>query len=251
MKELFGIRGQMGYPLDNSPSLKQIISEMHAEYQHLTNDSNNTGQSWQVDEYTFSSVIGQKTYLISIPLGDFYKALTVTTVPADSSTHPEYPLEFVEMEHISEEWGWLNQSKGQLFNSSHDSGIIAFYRKITANTSGIYAEIRPVPARVQQYKILFQQTDWFTQAMESTIATLPHSSQRFYLQALVARNLVMAGLVKWSFDDKKNYFRSVAVLRSLEQKIDRYKPAYEQYIASLDNPDVTYQVSWSTGLGLN
>lgn len=247
LKELFAVRKALGYPLDNEPSLKQIIYEMQSEHQNLTNETNNTGQSWQVSEYILSSVVDQREYEITVPFGDFYKALTVTTVP-DNSTTPEYPVYFVEREHISNEWPWLSSSGGQLFWSSHDSSFISFYRKIGANTAKLYAELRPVPSKVQDYRILYMQTDWWEQAILLQTSQLPHSSQRFYIQALVARNLILAGVVKWSYDSEANAYKARHVLQGLKEKIERYKKAYDDYKASLDIPGVTMAESWAPDL---
>lgn len=252
LKEVLGVRHLLDGPMDQSPSFDEIVDELAIEYQHVTNELNNTGNAWQVNTTTITTVAEQEDYQILAQ--DFYKALLVTTVPQSSGTHPEYVLEFTEAEHIPKDWAWLSSGKGQYMYSSHDSQIIAFYRKIGTNGEELWVKLRPVPGQAQNYKILYQQTDWW----DTVFATggisgvedfvPPHSSQRYYIRAVAAHNLLMSGRVKWSFDEIRNFSKSQQSQRGLESRISRYRQAYEEYKSSLDNPDITWIEPWSDNI---
>jgi len=247
LSEITGVRVMLNNPLPQSPSFKDILEELEAEYQHLTNSLNNTGNAWQIENYTLTTAAGTYEYEINPASGEFYKALNVTTVPDDDSIDPQYLLEFTELEHIPKEWAWLGQSRGQYMYSSHDSQMIAFYRQITDSGEKLYCQLRPTPTRVQTYNILYQVTDWWPRVGETDNLTfkMPHASQKFYIRALVAQNLLLKGMVKWSFDDVKNYKTGTLVAQALEIRLARYKQAYDEYIDSLDNPDLTMIDVWA------
>lgn len=251
LDEVLGVRSLLNNPLSQAPSFKDILEELEAEYQNVFNETNNTGNAWQVCEYTLTTTEGQRRYRIAPP--QFYKALAVTTVPADDNTDPQYPLEFTELEHLPQEWAWLGENKGQLLYSSHDAQMVAFYRKLGKMGAEQWVELRPTPTRTQQYTILYQITDWWVTNSTSLDSTshplsstkMPHSSQRFYIRALVAQNLLLTGKVQWQFDDKFNLEMGKIVADGLKTKIERYKPVFDEYKDSLDNPDITYISSWA------
>lgn len=241
-----GIRSDLGDPLQQSPSYLQIINELANEFQNITNETNNTGQAWQVGDYTLTTVVGQRQYEITgIQYVDFFKALYCVSVPSDVNAAPEYWLEFTEAEHLPQEWAWLSQTRGQYMYSSHDSQIMAFYRKLELGGPKLYCELRPTPSRVQSYRILYQQTDWFDGILQTLTSTTPHGSQKPYIRALVAMNLLLKGVVKWSQDRKYNRGRALGVEKSLKFKLERYAAAYEEYKRTLDVADVTYLDSWA------
>lgn len=246
LQEVLGVRNLLDNPLSQAPSFKQIVEELQAEYQYITNDTNNTGNSWQIGETTLTTVSGQYRYDLSVT--DFYKALNVTTVPGDINGQPQYTLEFTEFENMPKEWAWLSPTRGQYMYSSHDSQLIAFYRTQDSTTGEVLkCEIRPVPNRVQDYKILYQITDWWTDH-ESAAYKLPHSSQRYYVRALVAQNLLLRGGVKWSFDEVKNFTKGKIVAEGLKTRLERYKAVYDEYKDTLDIPDITEADSWADWL---
>src|SRR4051812_17048578 len=92
--EVTGVRVMLDNPLPQSPSFRDILDELEAEYQHVTNTTNNTGNAWQTNTHTLSSVIGQYQYQLELP--DFFKALNATTVPSNVNADPEYTMEFTE-----------------------------------------------------------------------------------------------------------------------------------------------------------
>lgn len=247
LSEVMGVRVMLNNPMPQAPAFKDILEELEAEYQHLTNDLNNTGNAWQVDNYTLTTVAGTYEYEITPTNKEFYKALNVTTIPSNTSVDPQYVLEFTELEHMPQEWAWLGQNRGQYMYSSHDSQMIAFYRKITVSGEKLYCQIRPTPTEAQSYNILYQVTDWWGRISSGTGTDfyMPHSSQRFYIRALVAQNLLLKGMVRWSFDDVRNFKTGQLVAKSLEVRINRYKQAYDEYIDSLDNPDLTMIDAWA------
>lgn len=245
--EVLGVRSMLNNPLPQAPSYNDILEEMQAEYQNITNLTNATANSWQVANYTLTSVAGQYEYTITPANDDFFKALNVTTVPPDVDTDPQYMVEFTELEHIPKEWGWLGENQGQFLMSSHDSQLIAFYRTITSSGSAIKCQIRPTPTRVQDYNILYQVTDWWPQVLVSLGKefTLPHSSQRFYIRALVAQNLLLKGNVSWSFDADRDAATAKLVESGLSARLARYQEGFNEYRGSLDNPDITFITSWA------
>lgn len=246
--EVLGVRGMLNAPLPQSPSYQDILDELEAEYQHITNSTNSVGNSWQVANYTLTTQAGVYDYAISPSNDDFFKALNVTTVPDPASTDPQYLLEFTELENIPKEWSWISSNKGQYLYSSHDSQVIAFYRQITPGAGATWrCQIRPVPSEVQEYNILYQVTDWWNMIL-TTLGTsfpLPHSSQRFYIRALAAQNLLLKGTVMWSFSSESNEKIAQSVSKGLDIKLARYKEGFDEYRSSLDNPDVTYVDCWA------
>lgn len=234
-------------PLPQSPSFRDILDELEAEYQHVTNDTNNTGNAWQTNTYTLTTTAGQYDYQIVTDNDDFFKALSVTTVPENVDADPQYVLEFTEFEHLPKEWAWLGQNKGQYMTSSHDSQLIAFYRKIATTGEQIWCRLAPTPAQTQDYTILYQVTDWWplVDASNSRTWKLPHSSQRFYIRSLVAQNLLMSGRVRWSYDNLQNYKMGELVEKGLEIKLKRYEAVYNEYKDSLDNPDIVMADAWA------
>lgn len=248
LNEILGVKQLLDSPMDQSPSYNDIVDELAAEYQHMTNQVNNTAEAWMVGEYTLTTVVGTSDYQLNVAVPLFYKALAVYTVPSDVNAHPQYGLEFMELEYMPQEWAWLGQNKGQYMYSSHDSQAIAFYRTLTTSGELIYARLAPVPANVQSYKIIYQQTDWWDSAILSSIVQspgLPNSSQRMYIRTLAAENLLMKGAVMWSYDPVKNFAKSQIVAKGLALRKERYKKAYDEYISSLDQPDITFIKSWA------
>lgn len=248
IKEIMGVRSLFGGCLPNSPSNEQIAEELCATYQDVSNKANNTGAAWQVETYTLVVTAGTRIYQLDPALvTKFYKALNVTTVPANDA-EPEVPLEFTEIEYLPQEWAWLAQNQGQLMFSNHASGLVAFYRKID-DTVGeqIWAELRPTPNKTESYKILYQVGAWwdgvFSASGQELTAILPNKEYRFHFRSIVARNLLRADKVRWSYgDDTTKYAR---IYKGLDDRINEGKQAFEDHLATLDNSDIVELMSWS------
>lgn len=263
LQEVLGVRQMLSGPLSQSPSFQDILEELEAEYQFVTGDTNNTANAWQVATTTITTEADVDDYPICA--NDFYKALSVVTVPANTATQPEYQLEFVELEHINKDWAWLGTGKGQYMYSSHDSQLIAFYHKITNGGEEVRVQLRPMPSQAQEYKILYQVTDWWPRVTMEDVRPcnscgsssgcgcvpvpdgfrMPHSSQRFYTRALAAQNLLLSGKVRWSSDPVKDFTKGKLISDGLAVRIARYKKVYDEYIDSLDQPDITLISSWA------
>lgn len=272
MKEVMGVRGFLGDPLPQSPSTDQILEELEAEYQHITNRANNTGNSWLVNDYHLESVAGQQDYRLDIDVNQFHKPLSVTTIPEGSvityesgktgltinaenaGRAEENILELTELEHMPAGYNWLKMSGGSAFGSNHSSELLAIYRKMSPSGEKIVVQIRPVPnTSGQNYRILYQVTDWWDSLFEadnSLAQKLPNSSQRMFIRALVAMNLLGKGVVKWALNSNYNMERAKLIAPGLKLRIDRYEGAFEEYLTSLDNPDITYSDNWADSVGL-
>lgn len=246
LRDALGVRDMLGSPLEQSPSFEEIFFELDAEYQSLTNQLNLTGDAWTHNEITVTTVAGQRTYQILPTNNDFYKALKVVTVPDNISQDPEYVLEFAEVEHLSNEWAWLGQNKGQLFDSSHDSQLVAFYRKMGAAGEEVWIELRPTPASVQQYRIVYQQSVWeeLSRAAGKDY-TSPHSALRTYIRCCAARNILQRQRVKWSFDEAKNAARIASMLAGIETRIRTLQTEVNNYRLGLDHSDVVHIDAWA------
>lgn len=249
LDEILGVKQLLDSPMAQSPSFLDIVDELSAEYQHMTNVVNNTSEAWMISEYTLTTVAGQQDYRLDGDIPTFYKALAAYTIPANTSSTPQYGIEFMELEHIPKQWAWLSQTNGQYMFSSHDSQIMAFYRQLNAaDGERIYVRLAPVPTEAQSYRIIYQQTDWWDAQIFQGAAldyVMPNSSQRMYLRSLAAENLLLKGAVMWSFDPVKNFSKAKIVERGIEIRKNRYKEAWDEYISSLDQPDVTIIESWA------
>lgn len=249
LKEVLGVKQVLGDPLDQAPSFSEIVEELASEYQHMTNEANNTAEAWAVKEYTLTTVAGTADYRLDLVIPTLYKPLAIYTIPADVNSTPQYQLQSIEFEYLPKEWAWLGQNRGQALFSSHDSQYIAFYRTIGTTTGEeIYARLAPVPTRAQSYRIIYQQTDWWdilSGAMLSGDAPLPNSSQRIYIRALAAENLLLKGSVMWSHDPVQNFARTKMVAEGLKIRKERYYSSYKEYLSSLDQPDVITVDSWA------
>jgi hypothetical protein len=219
--------------LDNSPSAEDISEALEEVYQLVVNRTNNTGNAWQIGTLNIVTSAETGVYQIETPFDDFYKALSVVTVP--TGTDPEYRLEFVEVEHMPQEWEWVTSNGGRLFESSHSAKYIAFYRKLGTDGETIWVEIRPVPAGEETYKITYQVGDWWSR-IESTDYGMPHKEQRFHLRRLAASTLMHK--CRWSYDEAKNLAKKVEISGILDRAIAMGAPAFEAHIASLDQADV-------------
>lgn len=244
--EVQGVRQILGWPLDNSPGVYEIVKDIEAEYQAMTNKLNFTENAWSVAEYTLSTVAGTYRYRLDNAINYFQKALMISTVPANTAGDPEYVLEYYELENIPKEWAWLGVGKGQYMFSSHDSQLFAIYRTMAAEGERIYMEMRPIPNSAQDYKILYQQGNWIP-AMESTGLTfvLPHESQRYLMRNKVAQKLLYRGVVKWSHDDRINAVKSASILRGIEMSIKELADDFKDYKASLETVDIVYTDAWA------
>lgn len=238
----------LGDCLPNAPSIEEIGEELSAVYQDVSNLANNTGAAWQIETYTLAVTAGTRTYQLDPALvTKFYKALAVTTVPANDG-EPEFTLEFTELEHLPAEWGWLGQNQGQLMYSNHASGVLAFYRKISDSTGEqIFVELRPTPNKAESYKILYQVGAWWDSAFsaegQQSAVILPNKEFRFHFRALAAKNLLGSDKVRWSFGDDSEKYKRIS--RSIDDRIARGAQAFENHLATLDNEDCVELLSWS------
>ena len=244
LEEILGVRSILGNPLPQSPSPDEIIEELEAVYQDVTNTANNTGNAWSTDSLTITTVAGQRVYeLDPAKVANFSKALIVTTVPPDTST-PEYVLEFTEQEHLPQEWAWLSQNQGSLYWTSHSSQLIAFYREMTATGEKTYCEMRPTPNSAQDYKVLYQVGTWWSlvnNAATPTEYVLPHKPYKFHFRAIAANRLLPK--TRWSYGDDTMKKKEIAAM--LDRRIAENKDSFEDYIATLDNADVTWLDSYA------
>jgi len=256
-KEIMGVRAVLDDPLPQSPSADNIIQALEEVYQWVTNRTNNTGNSWQVDTYTLTTVANQRVYdltddlLIATVSGGFYKPLIVTTIPDDTNT-PEVILEFTELESLPHEWAWLSANNGNLYFSSHSGRYIAFYRQLSqaSGSTGerLMLEIRPTPSKVENYKILYQVGNWWDRVFETNPSDaldyrLPHQEYRFHLRRLAARTLLPRA--RWTHDEAYNDMKRKEIALSLQVEIDHSAEAFEAHIASLDQADVIRLDSWA------
>jgi hypothetical protein len=234
LTELHGVRSILGSPLDNSPSAEDITEALEEVYQLVVNRTNNTGNAWQIGTLNIVTAAETTVYQIETQYDDFYKALSVVTIP-ETSSDPEYRLEFVEVEHIPQEWAYVTSQGGQLFSSSHSAQYIAFYRKLGEDGETVWCEIRPAPDGVEYYKITYQVGD-FWQKVDDTGYGMPHKEQRFHLRRLAAATLLPK--CRWSYDEGKNLIRKAEIEKTLERAIAMGAPAFESHIASLDQANV-------------
>jgi hypothetical protein len=245
-KEVYGVRDILRSPLPQSPSFRDIVHELEAEYQHVTNETNNTGNAWQVASYDLETVADQRVYEILPEDGfDYFKPLNITYIPDGSDR--QHTVEMTELENIPKEWAWINQQSNPFVFASSEGQFIAFYGSIDEDGTHTNVEIRPTPDRVQTYTILYQVSDWWAligASVGSREFTMPFSSQKFYIRSLVAQNLLMKGAVKWSTDDNYNLKMGEIVGKGLEVRIQRYNKVFEEYKLSLDHPDVVEIDSW-------
>lgn len=243
-----GVRSMLGDPMPQAPTTLDILSELELEYQYLSNELNNTGNAWMIDSVNITTSAGVYEYnLTGSGLSSIGKVLSVVTVPSDDTVDPEYQLEFAELEHLPKEWAWLSENKGAYSFSSHDGQLIVFYLKYSSLDGWYpYCQIRPVPASAQSYKIYYQVGDWWN--AESSVGMdliTPFPDQRGIVRALTAKNLILTGKVKWSFDEESNLRMGKIVLDGLNQRIIRYQKTFDEYKDSFDTPDITTQLSWA------
>lgn len=281
-KEIMGVREFLGAPLPQSPTTRQILSEMETEYSFITNRLNDREDAWAVDEFIITTVANQSRYRVDILYPKFYKALNVVSIPTNSSNLSagdgyelgvdldfsvysgdsyEEPLNLVQLENAHMEWNSLAPESGQLFGNSASSMFVSFFRTVLKEQGeAIFLEIRPVPKEEgQKYKVLYQLTDWwdtlfgdFTHgsANKYLAQKLPNSSQKMYLRALVAKNLVLKGQVKWALNYDRNMDRAKGVLASLDDKISRYGASFNSYIDGLNAGEIVDLVGYSEDTGL-
>lgn len=232
LAEIHGVRSILGNPLSNAPSPEDITEALEEVYQYAGNRANNTGNSWQIGTLNITTVVDTYVYQIQTQFDDFYKALSVVTVPSTTS-EPEYTLEFVEVEHIPTEWQWITTNGGRLYASSHSAKYIAFYRKIGSDGESIWAEIRPVPDRVENYKITYQIGEWWSRVVDTDF-TMPHKEHRFHLRRLAAAMLLHK--CKWHYGDNNQI--KAEIKETLDRAIAMGAKPFEDHIASLDNAGV-------------
>jgi len=232
LDEILGVRSMLVNPLSQSPTPEDIIEELENVYQTVTNMGNNSGNSWQIETVTLVTTAGTREYQLDSDLvQDFYKPLLVTTVPENDS-QPEYQLEFTELESLPSEWAWLGQNQGSLLWTSHSSQVIAFYRKMGVDSEEIWCEMRPTPNSTQQYKILYQVGDWWSN-LAVTNYTLPNKEFRFHFRALAARNLLPK--TRWSYGD--DTAKKAEIKENLDRRIAMGTPILNDHLMSLDNSD--------------
>jgi len=272
MNEVFGVRQFLGSPLEQAPSTRQIIQELEAEYHQLTMEVSNRGQAQLVGEVMITTAQNDRRYqLPDEAAANFYKALSVTTVPAnatvtgdhydkvvsvDSGDDREQTLEFMELAHFSDDWAWLAPSRGQLFGSAHDSQAIAFYKVVHPEEGEqVFMELRPTPNAEQRYMILYQITDWWDRiflggldGVQNNDFQMPHSSQRMMIRCYAALNLIQKAVVKWSLNDEYNAMRGTVVSDGLKDRLERYRKAYEDWLDTLEHGDVVYVELWQDRL---
>ena len=260
--EISGVRGFLGNPLAQFPTTKDILEELEVEYQHITNRLNNTGNPWLVEDYHLETEANVSDYRLDVDLTNFYKPLNLYTIPdgttisyntntnktgliLDTSSITgdgrEYSLEFIELEHISDKDNYIKPMNGWIFGSQFSSEKVAIYKKIDEDGERIYVKLRPTPISAQNYRLVYQVSDWWDTLFEfnnSLDQKLPNSSQRAYVRALVSLNLLEKGVVKWSLNKDENNQRFTKCLNGLNRRIERYKEDFDEYLTSLDNPDV-------------
>jgi hypothetical protein len=236
------VRSILNSPLSNAPTPEDIAEALEETYQWAINRTNNTGNSWQIGTMNIVTVADTWVYQIETQFDDFYKALSVVTVPPNS-TDPEYSLEFVEVEHMPSEWQWITSNNGRLFFSSHASQYIAFYRKLGADGETIWCEIRPVPSSVETYKITYQVGSWWDRI--TTDYEMPHKEHRFHLRRLAASTLLPK--CKWHFGDNDKL--KLEIRETLDRAIGLGAPAFEEHIASLDQANVVELETFGDRLG--
>jgi len=232
LDEIQGVRNILANPLPNAPTPEDISDALQEVYQYANNRTNNTGNAWQIGTLNITTVAETYVYQIETQYDDFYKALSVVTVP-ETATDPEYPLEFVEVEHIPEEWSWITSNGGRLYYSDHSVQYIAFYRKMGTAGETIWVEMRPVPDRVETYKITYQVGDFWNR-VANTDYGMPHREHRFHLRRLAAQTLLPK--CKWNFGDN-NQMKS-EIRETLDRAIAMGAPAFEDHISSLDQANV-------------
>lgn len=221
--------------MPNAPTAEDIVEALNEVYQWTTNRTNNTGNAWQINTTTIVATEGTFVYEIETQHNDFYKALSVVTIPA-SENDPEYPLEFVEVEHIPEEWSWVTETGGQLYGSSSHAGrYIAFYRKMGTDGETIWCEIRPVPTQDENYKITYQVGNYWDRVVD-TDYELPHKEYKFHLRRLAASTLLHK--TRWSYDAAANQQRKQEVAATLDRAIEMGAKAFDDHIASLDQANI-------------
>lgn len=273
-KEIEGVRSFLGDPLDQFPSTRDILEELEAEYQNIANVANNTGLAWSIDELVLETVANQFDYNLSAITGMFHKAVQVEILPTGIELSSEVDgkdyiidytnskrtalgtMEFTEIEHFPADYQWLQTIGGELFFNQKFGFYMAFYRQIHKNVGETYyVRLAPIPTTTGvQIKIMYQTTDWFDNLFE-TLSTetenyqqrMPHSSHRMLMRALTAKNLVYKSKVKWSNNKKENDEASQRIILGLNDKINRYKPAFDQYILTLQEDDTTIIVPWDNG----
>jgi hypothetical protein len=269
--EAMGVKQMLGDPLDQAPSIRQIVLELEAEYQHITNIVNNRGQAQHIGELVITTVENQTRYVLDVPSQDFFKALSMTSIPASatvtggehdyrvevtSGDDHENILEFFELEHGAFEWAYMAKNRGQVLSSSHDSQLVGFYKTLVdGEGEKLVLEMRPTPARAQRYRLLYQITDWWDRVFASPNAgvndiefRLPHSSQRMMIRATVGMNLIQKGVVKWALNDEYNAKRGQVVLQGLKDRFDRYSTAFNEYLDTLEHEDVVFIELWADRL---
>jgi hypothetical protein len=263
IKEVFGVRQFLGDPLEQAPSVRQVINELEAEYLHISVDAANRGHSQHVGEMVLTTVQHQRRYELGIDANEFYKVLSVSTIPADATVTGDSTskrvtitggddrtsdVNMVEFERFGDTWPHLAANRGQLYGSSHDSQAIGFYKSIKPGVGEVItAELRPTPNSAQRYLILYQITDWWDSLFQSSADgandyefKLPHRSQRMLIRARVARNLIFKGVVKWALNDEYNMSRGLAVVQGLETRIKELQESYDAYLDTLEHGDVVY-----------
>lgn len=249
-KDIDTVRSMLGDPLGQSPSVLDILEELRIEYQTLTNDLNNSTDAWMISTYNLTTVAGQYEYQLSTTgaaEASIGKVLSVVTVPADANLDPEYVVEFVEMDKFPKEWAWIARNKGAYAFSSHDGQLIAFYYQFSVGDGWLMnCQIRPVPAAAQTYKIIYQPGDWWD--LDSNLGvgvTLPVESQKFLVCAVAAKNLLSTGKVRWSYDEAADDKKSLMILGSLNDRIARYLPIYDEFKEGLTKNDMLILDSWA------
>ena len=263
ISEALGVKQMLGDPLDQAPSIRQIVLELEAEYQHLNNVISNRGQAQHIGELVITTVPDQTRYVLDVPSQDFFKALSMTSIPSSaivtggehdlrmevtSGDDHENMLEFYELEHGAFEWAYMSKNRGQVLSSSHDSQMVGFYKTIIdGEGEKLVLEMRPTPARAQRYRLLYQITDWWDRVFAAPSAgvdgiefRLPHSSQRMMIRATVGMNLIQKGVVKWALNDQYNTTRGTVVLQGLTQRYERYKEAFNEYLDTLEHEDIVF-----------
>jgi hypothetical protein len=262
LREVTAVRQFLGDPLEQAPSVRQIVKELEAEYHQLGIESSNRGLTQHIGEVVITTNQHQRRYELGIEADQFYKALGITTIPANATVtgdatskrvtietgdDRESSLEFTELNRFGDSWPHLAANRGQLFGSSHDSQAVAVYKTIKPGTGeAIVMEFRPTPNSEQRYLLMYQITDWWDTMLSSTdgaddpLFKLPHPSQRMMIRARVGLNLIQKGIVKWALNDDYNMRRGEVVLNGLKERAERYKKTYEDYLDTLEHGDIVY-----------
>lgn len=244
------VRERLRDPIAQRPSPKRILARALDEYQNAVQTANNLGDAWAIGEFTLTAQAGIRRY--EITQMDFGKPLLVATVPADDYER-ELSLEFTQVEQLPKDWAWLKDvgNWGLLWqwDVSHSARYVAFWRALEAKGYKYYCELRPVPTKAEDYRILYQVGEWASKLPEDLDFAFPLRELDFYFTALVA--LGVLDDTRWSRDEAADLRRAAQIKESLLFDLGRYKETFDNYIASLSQSQTVMAESYADYVGLD